>query len=150
MLTENMKKLISQHTLGFVASVDETGQPNLSPKGTFVIVDDKHLMFSEIRSPNTIRNIQINPQVEVNFVDPFKRKGVRIKGICRIIEKPDAEFERLFDEFEQWGELTRLIRRIVMIDITDAKEISSPIYDIGADENEMVSVWSEKYRQMYE
>ena len=150
MLTKKMQKLITQHTLGFVATVNTQGQPNLSPKGTFVIVDQKHLMFSEIRSPNTLRNLQSNPKVEVNFVDPFKRKGVRVKGTARIIEKPDAEFGELFPEFEQWGELTKLIRRIIMIEISQAKEISSPIYDLGADESEMVSIWSDKYQQMYQ
>jgi len=57
MLNGQMKKLIARHTLGFVASVDLEGRPNLSPKGTFVILDDQTLIFSEIRSPNTVRNI---------------------------------------------------------------------------------------------
>ncbi len=150
MLTEKMQKLITQHTLGFVATVNAQGQPNLSPKGTFVVLDELHIMFSEIRSPNTLKNIQINSRLEVNFVDPFKRKGVRVKGTARIVEKKDTEFDELFPKFEQWGELTKLIRRIILIDISQARDISSPIYDLGANESEMVCIWSDKYRQMYQ
>ncbi len=145
MLNENMIKLISQHTLGFVATIDNSGRPNLSPKGTFVVLDNENLMFSEIRSPNTIRNIQTNPELEVNFVDPFARKGVRIKGKAEIIEKENSEYEELFPHFAQWGDLTTLIRRIVKIKVTQAKEISSPIYDIGAVEQDLVKLWWDKF-----
>ena len=146
MLTKQMQKLITQHTLGFVATVNAQGQPNLSPKGTFVVMDEKRLMFSEIRSPNTLKNIKTNPNIEVNFVDPFKRKGVRVKGTARVIEKQAVEFDELFPHFNQWGELTALIRHIIMIEVVAVREMSSPIYDLGADENEIVKVWCQKYR----
>ena len=138
---------MSHYTLGFVASVGADGRVNLSPKGTFVILDDETLIFSEIRSPNTVRNIKVNPEVEINFIDPFVRKGVRVRGMAQVIEKAESEYGKLFPLFAGWGELTTLIRRIIKIKITQAKEISSPIYDIGATEQEMVDVWSEKYRQ---
>lgn len=144
-----MIKLINDHKLGFVASIDSNGSPNLSPKGTFVVLDSEFLMFSEIRSPNTLKNIQENPEVEVNFVDPFSRKGVRVKGITRIIEKSDEEFNQLFHFFEQWGHLAKLIRHIVIIKITRARTICSPIYDLGADEGDLIKTWTEKYRQIH-
>ena len=150
MLSTSMIKLINDHKLGFVASIDSDGSPNLSPKGTFVVLDSEYLMFSEIRSPNTLRNIQQNPEVEINFVDPFSRKGVRVKGITRVIEKTDEEFNQLFHYFEQWGELSRLIRHIVIIKITRSRTLCSPIYDLGAVEGDLINSWSDKYKQMYE
>lgn len=150
MLSTSMIKLINDHKLGFVASIDADGSPNLSPKGTFVVLDSEYLMFAEIRSPNTLRNIQNNPQVEVNFVDPFCRKGVRVKGITRVIEKSDEEFSQLFHYFEQWGELSRLIRHIIIIKISRVRTMCSPIYDIGANEADLLKNWSEKYRQIHD
>jgi hypothetical protein len=32
-------------------------------------------MFEEIRSPNTLRNLAVNPSIEVNVVDPILRKA---------------------------------------------------------------------------
>lgn len=78
-LTDDMKRVITEQRLGFVATVDEDGTPNLSPKGTMVILDDEHLAFGEIRSPNTVRNLRERPVAEVNFVDPTARKGYRFK-----------------------------------------------------------------------
>ncbi|MFZ4809220.1 MAG: pyridoxamine 5'-phosphate oxidase family protein [Hyphomicrobiaceae bacterium] len=39
-LTEDMRRVVAEQRLGFVASVGADGSPNLSPKGTFVALDD--------------------------------------------------------------------------------------------------------------
>lgn len=80
MLTQQMKDTVEKQRLGFVASVSEAGEPNVSPKGTFVVVDDQTLAFGDIRSPGTVANLRRSPAVEVNFVDPIRRKGFRAKG----------------------------------------------------------------------
>ena len=74
-LTAEMKKIIDEQKLGFVATVCDDGTPNLSPKGTMLVLDDDHIIFGEIRSPNTVHNLERSPQMEINFVDPFARKG---------------------------------------------------------------------------
>ena len=149
MLSKKMIKLIDQQKLGFVASVDVNGRPNVSPKGTFVVLDEHTLVFSEIRSPNTLKNIAHNPEVEVNFVDPFTRKGVRVRGNTITLKKNEGQFNDLFHHFEQWGDLANSIRHIIIINITQAKELSSPIYDLGADEDELIKVWFDKFTQMH-
>ena len=149
MLSTSMIKLIDDHKLGFVASVDANGSPNLSPKGTFVVLDPEYLMFSEIRSPNTLKNILENPEIEINFVDPFSRKGVRVKGITRVIEKSDEEFDELFHYFDQWGELTNLIKHIIILKITRARTMCSPIYDLGAKEGDLINTWAEKFKKIH-
>ncbi len=82
-LSEAMKRVVSEQKLGYVASVCADGTPNLSPKGTFLVLDDGHIMFGEIRSPGTVKNLATTPVVEVNFVDAFARKGFRAKGPAR-------------------------------------------------------------------
>ena len=79
-LTEDMKRVISEQRLAFVATVCPDGTPNLSPKGTIAAFDKEHLVFANIRSPATIRNLETNPSTEINIVDPFCRKGYRFKG----------------------------------------------------------------------
>src|SRR3954454_11615783 len=79
-LTTEIKEFVKQQKLGFYATVCPDGTPNLSPKGTTIVWDDDHLMFADIRSPHSVQNIEQNPCVEVNVVDPLVRKGYRFKG----------------------------------------------------------------------
>ena|ERR1700716_895324 len=79
-LTDDMKRIVREQRLGFIATVCPDGTPNLSPKGTTAVWDDDHLMFADIRSPQSVQNIEHNPSVEVNVVDPLVRKGYRFKG----------------------------------------------------------------------
>ena len=79
-LTEDMKRVIREQRLGFYATVCEDGSPNLSPKGTTYVLDDDHLFFADVRSPQTVANIRRGSLVEVNVVDPLVRKGYRFKG----------------------------------------------------------------------
>ncbi len=50
-LTEDMKRIINEQRLGFVASVCPDGTPNLSPKGTTAVWDDEHLPLLFCRMP---------------------------------------------------------------------------------------------------
>ena len=50
-MTPDLMQLIREQRLGFVATVSADGAPNLSPKGTFVVVDAATVAFGEIRSP---------------------------------------------------------------------------------------------------
>jgi hypothetical protein len=53
-LTADMKRVVDEQRLGFVATVCPDGTPNLSPKGTTAVWDDDHLVFANIRSPGSL------------------------------------------------------------------------------------------------
>ena len=95
MLTHDMKRIIEEQLLGFVATTASDGTPNLSPKGAFFVVDDNTIAFGEVRSPGTIRNLRTNPRIEINFVDPFVRKGYRFAGTAVVVERGADAFETL-------------------------------------------------------
>jgi uncharacterized protein len=59
-LTEDMKRVVREQRLGFAATVCPDGTPKLSPKGTTAVWDDEHLVFADIRSPQTVRNLRAN------------------------------------------------------------------------------------------
>ena len=69
-LTEDMQRVLNEQQLSFVASVCPDGTPHLSPKGTTAVWDDEHLIFADIYSPGTITNVEQQPMVEINMVDP--------------------------------------------------------------------------------
>jgi len=145
MLTEQMKAIIANNRLGFVATVDADGTPNLSPKGTCLVLDDEHILFGEIRSPNTLRNLQARPSMEINFADFFSRKAVRVKGTAQLLPRGSTEFETLVELFSRWGELIERINGIVKLHVKRAHLLVSPAYDLGATEAELREIWREHF-----
>jgi uncharacterized protein len=142
--------VIETFRLGFVATVTSDGRPSLSPKGTFVVLDEETIAFGEIRSPQTIANLGHCAEVEVNFVDQWKRKGVRVRGTTRIVESGSDEFARIYPEWETlWGDLAKRVNRIVVIPVEDAKPLTTPPYDDGATEEDMIVLYKAKYAEIY-
>ncbi|MEM7021321.1 MAG: pyridoxamine 5'-phosphate oxidase family protein [Pseudomonadota bacterium] len=146
MLTPDMKRIVEEQRLGFVATADPAGVPNLSPKGTFVVLGEDTIGFGEIRSPGTLRNLKTNPLVEVNFVDPFARKGYRFAGTARVIGRGEPSFDDLLGRFR--GELADRFRAIVTITVTKALPLTSPAYDEGKTEAELRQSWTTRYREL--
>lgn len=137
MLTDDMKTLIRNHSAGMVATVNTDGTPAVSPKATFLILSDTQLVFSNIRSPNTVQNIKNRPNVEVCFIDLVLRISARIKGRAKYIEKSEAEPE-LVRKFEQaYGDYLDAMSGFVMIDVMESELIFSPAYDLGITEDEL-------------
>lgn len=145
MLTDELKAIITAYPLGFVASVNADGTPNLSPKGTFVVLDDEHLGFGHIRSPRTMANLARQPTVEINFLDVLARKAARVSGICEILEKGGPGFDALYPAFESWGEYAKIMKALVRVRITRASLVLSPAYDLGHTEEELRATYRAKF-----
>ncbi len=145
MLTPEIRAIIEAYPLGFVASVNDDGTPNLSPKGTFIILDGAHLAFGNIRSPGTLANIAKRPKVEINFLDVLARKAVRVTGSAQIIRKSAAAFAELFAQMAKWEGYTQLMSALVRVDIARAQLILSPAYDIGHTEVELRAQYRAKF-----
>lgn len=79
-----MEAIINQAILSFVATVNEDGTPNLSPKASLTVRTGV-IYFADIASPRTILNLKRNPAVEINVVDIFQRRGYRFKGRALIL-----------------------------------------------------------------
>jgi len=144
-LTEHMKAIVANNSVGFVATVDEDGTPNLSPKGTCLALDAETIVFGEIRSPRTLGNLQARPSMEINFIDFFSRKAVRAKGRAQFLPRGSAEFEALIGHFARWGELVERINGIVRLHVERARLVISPAYDLGATEAELRESWRKHF-----
>ena len=137
MLTEDMKALIRTFSAGSVATVKADGTPSVSPKATFVVVDDETLAFGNLRSPGTLTNLRANPAVEVCFTDVLARKAVRVTGTASIVGKVEAP-QRLWDAFnDAWGDYVPRMSAFVVIKVSAAELILSPAYDFGHTEAEL-------------
>ena len=145
-LTPEMKNFLKTQKLGFVATVSPDSTPNVSPKGTIIPWGDKHLVFADIRSPQTMTNLKQNPNIEINVVDPISRKGFRFKGTSIIIDA-GAEFSELKEHYKQNG-IKSEIHGVVKVTIQTIREITSPLYDLGYSENEIKEKWKKHYLEI--
>lgn len=143
-LTEDMQRLVRRIRLGYVATVCPDGTPNLSPKGTTTVWDDDHLVFADIRSPNTVANLRHNPVVEINVVDPIIRKGYRFKGHAQVLTEGDL-YEQIIAFYEQRGTPRQRIRSVVLVTVERARPLTSPAYDLGVGEDEVRRQWESYY-----
>lgn len=145
-LTEDMKRVVREQRLGFVATVCTDGTPNLSPKGTTTDWDDDHIVFANIRSPGTIANLRDRPAVEINVVDPILRKGYRFKGAATVLSTGPL-YDDILAFYRQRG-VGRPIREIVLVRIERALAIDSPAYDAGLTEEQVSEQWSRYWESL--
>ena len=90
-LTDEMKRAVTEIQLCYAATVTPDGKPNLSPKGSITVLSDDELGFADLASPGTIENLRHNSAIELNVVDPFTRRGFRFKGQAKIVTDPEAQ-----------------------------------------------------------
>jgi uncharacterized protein len=143
-LTDEMKRVVRSERLGYVATISPDGGPNLSPKGSLTVWDDHHLIFADIESPHTIRNLATNPKVEVNVVDPFTRKGFRFRGNATVLRSGD-DYWKAVEQYKEEGADVRRIRAIVRIEVLECAVLMSPVYMLGLNEADVRRLW-EEYR----
>jgi hypothetical protein len=149
-LTDEMKRVLAEHSLGYVASIAADGSPSLSPKATFLSFGDDKIMFGEMRSPITVKNIAANPMVEVNFVDVLARKGFRCKGVAVFHARGTKQFELCLAEFAKVREQTLLdmFNGIVLIDLVRCSMLISPAYETGETEESLRAAFKEIYTKL--
>jgi predicted pyridoxine 5'-phosphate oxidase superfamily flavin-nucleotide-binding protein len=143
-LTDDMKRVVLQQRLAFVATVCADNTPNLSPKGTIAVWDDDHLVFANIRSPQTVSNLRRNAAIEINVVDPMVRKGYRFKGTATVLDAGEVH-EAVIAYFRARGVSNRF-REVVLIKVEQALPLTSPAYDLGLSEAEVRARW-ERHRE---
>jgi predicted pyridoxine 5'-phosphate oxidase superfamily flavin-nucleotide-binding protein len=147
-LTDDMKRVVREQKLGFVATVCPDGTPNLSPKGTMEVWDDDHLLFADIRSPRTIDNLRRNPAIEINLVDQLVRKGYRFKGTAEVLES-GAIFDEVLRQRRERG-AENPVRAVVLVKVERALPLISPAYDLGATEDELRATYRAYWQTLWD
>ncbi|MCH8085821.1 MAG: pyridoxamine 5'-phosphate oxidase family protein [Thaumarchaeota archaeon] len=145
-ISQEIKDFLDLQKLGYVATVSSDGKPNISPKGTIIAWTSKILAFADIRSPDTMKNLQNNPFVEINVIDPLLRKGYLFKGQARII-KGNSQFEEILTHYRKKG-IKSPINAIVLVDVSEVSEVISPLYDMGISEQEIKSKWKKHFESL--
>ena len=93
-LSPEAKTMIATMHPGMVATADSSGRPNVSPKGSFMVLAHAHVAFADVHSPRTIANLRQNPQVTAIVYDAATRHGCRVWGKAEILDSGEV-FDKL-------------------------------------------------------
>ena len=69
---------------GWDATAARDGTPNVSIKGSLRVLDDEYLLFADINSLKTRKNLTENPKVAVMVYDSDSRKAFLFKGTVEL------------------------------------------------------------------
>jgi len=145
-ITQEIKDFLNLQKLGYVATVTSEGKPNISPKGTIIGWDSQTLAFADIRSPDTMKNLKENPNVELNVIDPLLRKGFLFEGQARIIQDGPL-YDEILNHYRQNG-IKSPINSIVLVSVSNVSDVTSPLYDMGISEDEIKSKWQKHFTSL--
>ena len=143
MITREIIDFLNLQKLGYVATVSSDGKPNISPKGTIIGWSSETLAFADIRSPDTMKNLIDNPNVEINVIDPLLRKGYLFQGMVRILQD-GALYQEILNHYRQNG-IKSPINSIVLVDVSCVSDVISPLYYLGISEEEIKSKWKKHF-----
>lgn len=128
MLTEEVRSSIKESVLCWLATADKNGCPNVSPKEMFVASEEDRLLIANIASPESVKNIKLNPNVCASFVHVFKQKGFKLAGKAQIIEEENLGYSGLKEELYSLGGRDFEIKSIILVTINKVSPIVAPSY----------------------
>ena len=146
-ITGDMEGIINQAILSFVATVNEDGTPNLSPKASLTVRNGV-LYFADIASPQTIRNLGHNPAVEINVVDVFQRRGYRFTGRAIVLPPGDTDFHMITDWVRATNGQEYPVEHVVRIELASISPLLSPAHvfaDPPRSQEEIMDTYRRKY-----
>lgn len=128
MLDEEVIKAIDESVLCWLATVNGKGEPNVSPKEMFIAHGDRHILIANIASPQSVGNIQSNYNVCVSFVDVFKQKGYKIRGVADVIEKNNPGYAAREKTLRTVGAEKFDFKSIIEVQVESVEPILAPSY----------------------
>ncbi len=147
MLTDDMRAVVQVAHLCFAATVNTDGTPNLSPKGTIRVWDERHLFFLDIASPRTRANLRASPWIELNVVDPLSRRGYRFYGTATMLTEGQEHEEAVRRVFAEEAR-DYPVHGVVIVEVQRAEALVSPGYMHIATEKEMRAAWRQRREEL--
>lgn len=122
-LTEEIKEFLGQGRLAYVATCSKEGIPNVAPKGSLGALDDEHLVFADLYSRKTRKNLEENPRVAVSVVNPPAYQGYQFKGTVEILDSGPA-LERAVEMVESIRMDPSKVKYAVVITVDEIYDLS--------------------------
>lgn len=122
-LTQEMKDLVAAQQC-FVATVSADGQPNVAPKRSTMVLDDEHLVFSEVTGKQTWANVQNGSTVAIGVVDRDKMVGFRFVGRPELV-KAGPLFDKASEALKARG-IIAPVKAVVKVKVDAIYKLGNP------------------------
>jgi len=134
MLSAELIAAARRCVLCWLATVDDAGQPNVSPKEIFAVFDAGHLVIANIASPASARNIALNPRVCVGFIDVFVQKGFKVSGTARHVARHAPDYPSWAAPLQALAGPRFAIHGVFVVTAAAVEPIVAPSYRLYPDE----------------
>jgi predicted pyridoxine 5'-phosphate oxidase superfamily flavin-nucleotide-binding protein len=141
-----MRAVIQAAHLCFAATVSPDGMPNVSPKGTLRVWDERHLFFLDLASPGTRANLRVHPWMELNVVEQLSRRGYRFFGPATL-HADGAVYEEAVRRV-RGADAQPPVSGVVLLALERAAPLVSPGYWRVPDEPAMRALWRERRAEL--
>lgn len=130
-MTETVREEAAQAVLCWLATIDMNGRPNVTPKEIWTPYNESMLVVADIASTNSVRNMRSNPEVCLSFIDIFRQKGYKFKGIGEIFAEGSNQFEIYGRKLKEIAGTKFHIRNVMLITVTKVERIWAPSYNLS-------------------
>ncbi|WP_028996816.1 pyridoxamine 5'-phosphate oxidase family protein [Azohydromonas australica] len=128
MLSSELLNCAQRSVLAWLATVDSTGCPNVSPKEIFAVVDEQSFAIANIASPGSVRNLRINSQACLSFIDVFIQKGFKVKGRAEVIDPAHPEFSKWSAPLREMTQDRFPLHSVIVLHPASVEPIVAPSY----------------------
>ena len=142
LLNSDVRRAAERSVLCWLATVDETGQPNVSPKEIFAILDDEHLVIANIASPGSARNIRLNGKVCLSFIDILIQKGFKVLGVATDVKPSAPEYPDLVAPLRALAGERFPIHSVFHIRASAVEPVIAPSYRLFPETTEAAQIQS--------
>lgn len=128
MLSAEVIACAQRAVLAWLATADADGCPNVSPKEVFAVVDGRFFAVADIASPASVRNLSVNRQACLSFVDVFVQKGFKVKGKADLVLPAHEGFARWAEPLQRLTQGRFPIRSVIVLQPRSVAPIVAPSY----------------------
>ena len=93
-LTKEVKDAFSATKLFPIATASKAGEPNVTPHGFVMLIDDETVWIGDIFMKNTIKNVMENPRASIYLQGPETKGCYQVKGDVTV-KSSGPEFDKL-------------------------------------------------------
>lgn len=127
-LPDDMADWAQRSVLCWLATVDENGQPHVSPKEIFAVVDTQRIAVAHLASPGTVRNVRATGKVCLSMIDVLAQKGLKILGSAVYVPPSAPTFEALSAPLRRMAGPRFPIHGVVLVTAHAVEPILAPSY----------------------
>lgn len=134
LLSAEVANAAKNSVLCWLATVDASGQPNVSPKEIYAVVDSAHVVVANIASPTSVRNIGTSAKVCLTFVDVLVQKGFKVYGLARNVGQAEPDFAGWVRPLLGMAGPRFPIHSVIVVAATAVEPVLAPSYRLYPDE----------------